>query len=223
MQEARFQIAMTPLYTIVVCDSQPVAVEGLCSILQNAEGCRVIAVGASLSEGMELVRSLRPSLWAMDKSFGVRQITQCLEALRNVEERPAVVIWGDPLSPVESLRLLQAGASGVVRKTAALAEILACFRSVANGGSWTEEGFRRGPNGSVCACRAPLTPREAEIMERLERGWRNRDIAAELGIRVGTVKIHVKHIFEKTGIRGRYGIAISSLRERGSLPEAHAV
>jgi DNA-binding NarL/FixJ family response regulator len=60
-------------------------------------------------------------------------------------------------------------------------------------------------------------------MERLERGWRNRDIAAELGIRIGTVKIHVKHIFEKTGIRGRYGLAISGFSERGSLPEAHAV
>ena len=214
---------MTPLYTVVVCDSQPVAVEGLCSILQNAEGYRVVAAGASLAEGMELVRSLRPSLWAMDKSFGVRLILECLEALRNLEGRPAVVVWGDPLSPAESLRFLQAGAGGVVRKTAALVEILSCFRSVAGGDSWTEEGFRRGPNRAVVAGQVTLTPREAEIMERLERGCRNRDIAAELGIRIGTVKIHVKHIFEKTGIRGRYGLAISGFSERGSLPEAHAV
>jgi len=41
--------------------------------------------------------------------------------------------------------------------------------------------------------------------------------AAILGIRSGTVKIHLKHIFEKTGIRGRYGLALSGLREKGLL------
>ncbi|MGA1996886.1 MAG: response regulator transcription factor [Bryobacteraceae bacterium] len=212
-----------PVYTVVVCDSQPVAMEGLRSLLQGADGYRVVAAGTSLTEGMEAARGLRPSLWVMDKSFGVRRILECLEVSRSFEARPAVVVWGDPLSPAESLRFLQAGASGVVRKTAALKDLLSCFQTVAGGNFWMEDDLRRGPNRPAWACHVPLTHREAEIMERLERGWRNRDIAADLGIRIGTVKIHVKHIFEKTGIRGRYGIAISSLRERGSPPEARAV
>ena len=33
-----------------------------------------------------------------------------------------------------------------------------------------------------------------------------------LGIQPGTVKIHLKHIFEKTGVRGRYGLALNGLR-----------
>ena len=212
-----------PLHTIVVCDSQPVAMEGLCTILQNANDYRVVAAGASLAEGLELVRTFRPSLWALDKSFGLRPILECLETLRSFEARPAVVVWGDPLPPAESLRFLQAGASGVVRKTAPVKKLLSCFQSVSRGDSWMEEDLRRDFSRPTWACRTPLTHREAEIMERLERGWRNRDIAAELGIRIGTVKIHIKHIFEKTGIRGRYGIAISSLRQRGSVPEAQAV
>jgi hypothetical protein len=31
------------------------------------------------------------------------------------------------------------------------------------------------------------------------------------------VKIHLKHIFEKTGVRGRYGLALSGLKDRGVL------
>ena len=45
------------------------------------------------------------------------------------------------------------------------------------------------------------------------------DIASTLGIQTGTVKIHLKHIFEKTGIRGRYGLALTGLREKGMLGE----
>jgi DNA-binding CsgD family transcriptional regulator len=34
------------------------------------------------------------------------------------------------------------------------------------------------------------------------------------------VKIHLKHIFEKTGIRGRYGLALSGLKHKGLLAAA---
>jgi DNA-binding CsgD family transcriptional regulator len=44
---------------------------------------------------------------------------------------------------------------------------------------------------------------------------RNKDIAKALSISAGTVKIHLKHIFEKTGIRGRYGLAVSALKDKG--------
>jgi DNA-binding NarL/FixJ family response regulator len=46
---------------------------------------------------------------------------------------------------------------------------------------------------------------------------KNKEIGEKLGIRTGTVKIHLKHIFEKTGIRGRYGLALSGLKEKGLL------
>ena len=57
-------------------------------------------------------------------------------------------------------------------------------------------------------------------MELVEQGLKNKEIARQLEIRPGTVKIHLKHIFEKTGIRGRYGLAVSSIKERGLQPAA---
>ncbi len=55
------------------------------------------------------------------------------------------------------------------------------------------------------------------MLELVEQGLRNKDIATALGIQAGTVKIHLKHIFEKTGIRGRFGLALSGLKEKGML------
>jgi DNA-binding NarL/FixJ family response regulator len=65
--------------------------------------------------------------------------------------------------------------------------------------------------------RSELTAREQQVLELVEQGCKNKEIALELGIRPGTVKIHLKHIFEKTGVRGRYGLALNGWRERGSL------
>ena len=68
--------------------------------------------------------------------------------------------------------------------------------------------------------RSNLTPREAQIVELVEKGLRNKEIANSLGIQTGTVKIHLKHIFEKTGCRGRYGLALTGLKEKGHLIQA---
>jgi len=63
--------------------------------------------------------------------------------------------------------------------------------------------------------RSELTAREQQVLELVEQGFKNKEIAQDLGIRPGTVKIHLKHIFEKTGVRGRYGLALNGLKERG--------
>jgi len=57
-------------------------------------------------------------------------------------------------------------------------------------------------------------------VELVEKGLRNKEIANSLGIQTGTVKIHLKHIFEKTGCRGRYGLALTGLKEKGHLIQA---
>ena len=72
------------------------------------------------------------------------------------------------------------------------------------------------------SARSELTPREQQVMELVEQGMKNKEIAGELGIRSGTVKIHLKHIFEKTGVRGRYGLALSVMRQRGETELAKA-
>jgi len=74
--------------------------------------------------------------------------------------------------------------------------------------------------GAERGARSDLTAREVQVLELVEQGFKNKEIAVELGIRPGTVKIHLKHIFEKTGVRGRYGLAITGLKEKGLVSMA---
>jgi DNA-binding NarL/FixJ family response regulator len=57
-----------------------------------------------------------------------------------------------------------------------------------------------------------LTRREVEVMELMTQGMRNKEIAAALGIREGTIQVHVKSIFAKLGVNDRTGAVQVSVR-----------
>jgi DNA-binding NarL/FixJ family response regulator len=201
--------------TVAVCDTEPIAMEGLRSLLKGCEDLRIVAAEESLLGGMDVVRQYMPSIAVIDKAFGVHAIMDWIRRLRNSGTRP--IVWGASLTEAEALRLVQAGAMGVVRKNAGLLAILACLRAVASGKTWMDEYVYRDTDRAIRGRRSNLTSRELQVLELIEQGMRNKDIGTALGIQAGTVKIHLKHIFEKTGIRGRYGLALSGLREKGLL------
>jgi DNA-binding NarL/FixJ family response regulator len=190
-------------------------VEGLRQLFSQGEDFDIVAVETKPQKAIEKARE-HSALLLMDKSFGVRPVTECLKAIRDQAPQAPVVIWGAPLQEAESLRFLQAGAAGVVRKTAPLETLLACLQTVASGGHWIEPR-PPSPNGRAHLPELLLTSRELQVVELVELGLRNKDIAVKLGICTGTVKIHLRHIFEKTGIHGRYGLALSCLQQKGLL------
>jgi two-component system, NarL family, nitrate/nitrite response regulator NarL len=49
-----------------------------------------------------------------------------------------------------------------------------------------------------------LTPRELEVMNLLIKNYNNRQIAVKLGLKTDTVKIHVKNIIRKSGVKSRW-------------------
>ena len=190
-------------------------IEGLQSLLKGCEDMRLVGSATNLFNGLELVQSHNPSIVVIDKAFGLPAIMDWLANLRSTET--SSVVWGVSMNEAEALRIMQAGAQGVMRKTAEPATVLACLRTVAEGRTWMEDSLLVDNEKSVRHSRSNLTPREQEVVELVEQGLKNKDIGLSMGIRPGTVKIHLKHIFEKTGIRGRYGLALSGLREKGLL------
>ena len=206
---------MTFSKKIGICDSQPVTIEGLQSLLRDCNDMAVVGTATSLYSGLELVKDHAPSIMLIDKAFGLPAVMDWLADLRRTQTFG--VVWGISMNEAEALRLMQAGAHGVMRKTADSPSVLACLRTVAAGSTWMEDSLLGDGEKPVRNSRSNLTPREQEVVELVEQGLKNKDIGLSMGIRPGTVKIHLKHIFEKTGIRGRYGLALSGLREKGLL------
>ncbi len=201
--------------TVGICDTQPVTIVGLQTLVKESGDLQMVGTATNLFNGLELVRTHTPTVMIIDKAFGLPAIMDWLSNLRS--SGTLSVVWGVSINEAEALRLMQAGAHGVMRKVAEITSVLACLRTVAVGNTWMEESLLGDSERPVRTTRSNLTPREQQVVELVEQGLKNKDIGLTMGIRPGTVKIHLKHIFEKTGIRGRYGLALSGLREKGLL------
>ena len=200
---------------VAACETQPVTSAGLKCLLNSCHDLEFVADFQSLPRGS----ALAADVVLIDKAFGIQPVLSWLTETRLTTLRLWGVIWGTPISEPEALRFIQAGARGILRKTADVETVLSCLRAVAQGQCWMEESVFQAALLPGRPARSELTSRERQVLQLVEQGYRNRDIAATLGIRPGTVKIHMKHIFEKTGVHGRYGLALNGLRERGVLRE----
>jgi DNA-binding NarL/FixJ family response regulator len=63
------------------------------------------------------------------------------------------------------------------------------------------------------AAPAALSKREVEVARLLERGLTNKQIAVELVVSPGTVRMHVEHILTKLDLHSRSQIAVWATRE----------
>jgi len=158
-----------------------------------------------------------PSVVLIDKALGINSISEVIR-LWSKGAGPVAAVWGNTISETDAVRLIQAGAKGVLQKSVEPESLVRCFRAISRGQVWIEEAiFRPRPRNLPREPRYGLTPREAEVFRLVRIGLSNNEIAEELGIRPGTVKIHLKHLYEKTGLRGRFQLALAKVQEPESL------
>ncbi len=207
---------------VSICETQPLTVFGLEHLLSSSDDLEFGSSHSSPAEWMLNPKAEQTDILIIDKGLGAKVVLEALNQLpvehgASRSTVPAVVVWGMSITEAEALRFLQAGAKGIIRKSADRPTVLSCLRSIAQGRSWMQDSVFRDSSVQEIQIRTDLTPREHQVMELVEQGYKNREIAQELGIRPGTVKIHLKHIFEKTGVRGRHGLALNGLRQKGVI------
>jgi len=193
--------------SVVACESQPVTAEGLRWLISQSPDLEFLGAADSPEAALRLLNDETPAVLILDKSFGAQPLLETLGAIQASQTPASAVVWGISMTEAEALRFIRAGARGILRKSAPLETVMACLRVVAGGATWMEDS---APHGRADG--PGLTPRESQVLELVAQGLKNREIAAELGIRPGTVKVHLKHIFEKTGVRGRFGLALTGLQ-----------
>jgi DNA-binding NarL/FixJ family response regulator len=159
------------------------------------------------AEAQVAISRLAPDVVLLGHSHVGRTLLGDLQRIAGTAQT-AIVLWVTEFPDLDCLRALQMGAKGVIRKTAPVERLLECLRSVAEGQIWLEDTNAERLRKQQRRTLPRMTPRERQIVELVCRGLKNKEIAAELSITPGTVKVHLMHIFEKAGVKDRFQLAL---------------
>jgi two-component system, NarL family, nitrate/nitrite response regulator NarL len=193
--------------SVFAFESQPIAIRGLQALAEESpEICFSGSANAS-SEALDRLREAPTDIVLVDQNAGLRSALQFVADLRQISPRCNAILWVQDQADIDSLRAIQMGVRAVLRKTLPLPQLIECIRTVAAGNIWMEQSFELN-NHQGWRPSPLLTPREREIAICVCRGMRNREIGERLAITPGTVKVHLMHIFEKTGVKDRFELAI---------------
>jgi two-component system nitrate/nitrite response regulator NarL len=194
--------------TVFACESQPIVLEGLEKVLSRSEEFQYLGASSSLTEALGAVREMRPDIMLVDHSSGLKMVFQFISDVKSTWSKCQPVLWVNDLAEIDCFRALQIGARGVLKKTLPVESVTDCLRSVGQGNIWIEGSVEQSLPGFERRAAPRLTPREREIVKQICVGMKNKEIAGTLSITAGTVKVHLMHIFEKTGVKDRFELAM---------------
>jgi DNA-binding NarL/FixJ family response regulator len=194
---------------VLLADDHPMIAAALDVLLRGSD-YELVGRARSGSDALNQVQRLKPHLLLLDVNMPDGSGLDVLRQLRAMRRAPAVVLLTAGMDDTQILTADKLGPEGMVLKTSDPALLLECMEKVRNGEKWVDpEIEERTRQVKDRAARAPsLTPRERELIELVRQGLRNRDIAAQLGVTEGTVKVYLHAIFDKLGVDNRTELAM---------------
>jgi DNA-binding NarL/FixJ family response regulator len=207
---------------MIIADDHELARAGLRNMLAGDGGLILVGEASNGREAVALCRELQPDLALLDVRMPDMDGLAATHEIRQACPQTRVLIVTTHANPDYLLAALKAGAAGYVLKDVTRQDLLSTIRRVLRGesvlsGEIATQALQRligQPAGQALPER--LTPRECEVLEQIVEGRTNREIARELSLSVGTVKIHVEHIIAKLGVADRTQAAVRAV-ESGLL------
>ncbi len=195
---------------IVVVDPYPIFRQGVVVTLQRSEDMEVVGEGATAEDALRLADARRPDILILDISMPEwRKVAR--EIINNTIGCKLVVLTG--LDDVLTVSMaLATGAHGYILKGVRGAELVAALRNIHSGQPYVTlelasrllVEFRGGPLHSPAAnLRSTLSHRQLQVLNGVTKGLTNKEIAAQLGIKVSTVKFYLTQLFRIMNVTNR--------------------
>ncbi len=219
---------------LVIADDHVLVREGFRAMLEKEPGLEVVGEAENGREALEMCRRLRPDLILMDVRMPQMDGLEATRLIKAEHPATSILIVTTHASDDYLSEAVKAGASGYILKEATRQQLINSIRRTLNGESPINQELAmqllqriateaQESGNSPLAKKPPklpepLTPREVEILRLLAQGLTNRQIAKQLVISPGTVKVHVGHIIAKLGVSDRTQAAVKAI-ELGIVPQ----
>lgn len=196
------------MHSVIIIDDHDIIRFAADTLYQMTDDLEVVGTAASLKEGVELIKRLRPDLVVTDMgtgdSEGINTVRQVVDAQL---PRPTLVLSMHN-EALYGEHVLAAGAAGYIMKEKAHAVLLPASRAALAGKTWLSDdlaaalirkGLRRLSHSG--AGTSPLTERELAVLAQLRSGKTTKEIADALQLSIRTVDIYRANIKRKLGLR----------------------
>lgn len=195
--------------TVLLVDDHPMIGAALEMLLRDTS-YEVIGRARSVAEANGLIGKQKPDLLLLDVNLPDGSGLDVLKRLPRARSRPKVILLTAGMDDAQLLAAAELDPEGMVLKTTDPGLLTECMKAVTEGERWIDpeivERTRQAQHRAALA--PPLTRRERELVELVRQGLRNRDIAAELGVTEGTVKVYLHAIFDKFQVENRTELAL---------------
>ena len=198
--------------TVLIVDDHPVVRKGIAQLIAVEPGFNVIGETETASDGIRLIRDLKPDVAVVDLTLKGMSGMELIKAVRQEGLKTALLVVSMHDERVYAERCLRLGANGYVMKEEAAEAIVSAIRKVMDGGTFLSErlmaatvnrlvGGRPESASPKGAMVASLSDRELEVFHLIGRGFTTRAIAEELELSVKTVEAHKANIKGKLGLK----------------------
>jgi len=184
-------------------------IQSAVSSLLEGTDYRLVATAGSGAEALTVIEREQPDIVILDVQMPEGNGIHVLRQLRNDSNGLPVVLLTASIDDHQFAEALTLKVDGVLLKNSDPALLLECLDQVREGETWIDPAL--GHRTAVASERSQhisLSPRERELVGLVRKGMRNRDIAEQLGVTEGTVKVYLHSVFEKTGVVNRTELAI---------------
>ena len=207
---------------VVIVDDHTLFRSGLSELLER-RGIEVCAAVGDGEEGCRVAAELEPDVVLLDLRMPGIDGLSVLERLAALDLQCAVVMLTTSSDERDLVTSLRSGARGYLLKDMEPEQLVDALAAVVDGETvvapeMTSVLAKVVKGGALESGRpnrfSSLTPREYEILRHLAEGQSNKEIARDLGITDGTVKLHVRSILRKLEVRSRVEAAVIAVEER---------
>jgi DNA-binding NarL/FixJ family response regulator len=186
--------------TVALARFEDLVSRGLRALIDEDESLELVAYDIPHTELSVALGTQAPRVAILN--FGSLRNAGEVRELHYAHPSTHLVVLGNRPTPAESSQMLSFGATACLAKTTEARDILNAIHLASRGlHVLPTTGSRR--EGEGVAGPELLTPREADVLDLLQRGRSNAEIASSLHVSVETVRTHARHIYRKLGVRTR--------------------
>lgn len=205
---------MSEKIQILVVDDHTVVRKGLCALLSDEKyGIHVVGEAADGREAIEKTRTLKPEVILLDLAMPGMGGLEAIPAILREDSKARILVLTSFAEDEQVVEAIRAGALGFLRKDSSPDELVSTIHNVAhNRMSLPPELVRKVmlKEHQTVEERTTneLTPREADVLRCVAKGYSNKQIASELSVSAPTVRTHVSSLLRKLNLENRTQLAL---------------